>query len=45
MVFTRLRALSRLESNKETNHTLATLERYADSLGKQLVVLRSDSKL
>ncbi|MHB0961416.1 MAG: helix-turn-helix domain-containing protein [Pirellulaceae bacterium] len=38
-------ALSRLENNEEANPTLATLERYADALGKQLVVLLSDSKL
>ncbi len=37
-------ALSRLENNEEANPTLATLERYADALGKQLVVLLSDSK-
>ena len=38
-------ALSRLENNEEANPTLATLERYADAAGKQLVVLLSDSKL
>ncbi len=38
-------ALSRLENNEEANPTLATLERYADALGKQLVVLLSDSRL
>lgn len=35
-------ALSRLENNEDSNPTLATLERYADALGKQMVVLLSD---
>lgn len=35
-------ALSRLENNEEANPTLATLERYAEAVGKQLVVLLSD---
>ena len=36
-------ALSRLENNEDANPTLATLERYAEALGKQMVVLLSDS--
>ncbi len=32
-------ALSRLENNEDANPTLATLERYADAVGKQMVVL------
>jgi DNA-binding XRE family transcriptional regulator len=36
-------ALSRLENNEEANPTLNTLERYADAVGKQMVVLLSDS--
>jgi DNA-binding phage protein len=35
-------ALSRLENNEEANPTLATLERYAEALGKQMVVLLSE---
>lgn len=34
-------ALSRLENNEDSNPTLATLERYAEALGKQIVVLLS----
>ncbi len=34
-------ALSRLENNPEANPTLATLERYAEAIGKQMVVLLS----
>jgi DNA-binding XRE family transcriptional regulator len=34
-------ALSRLENNGDSNPTLATLERYAEALGKQIVVLLS----
>jgi hypothetical protein len=36
-------ALSRLENNEEANPTLATLERYAAAVGKQMVVLLSES--
>ena len=36
-------ALSRLENNEEANPTLSTLERYAEAVGKQMVVLLSDS--
>jgi DNA-binding phage protein len=36
-------ALSRLENNEEANPTLATLERYAQAVGKHLVVLLSES--
>jgi DNA-binding Xre family transcriptional regulator len=32
-------SLSRLENNEDSNPTLATLERYAEALGKQMVVL------
>jgi DNA-binding phage protein len=35
-------ALSRLENNEDANPTLATLERYADAVGKQMVVLLSE---
>lgn len=35
-------ALSRLENNEDANPTLATLERYAEAVGKQMVVLLSD---
>ena len=35
-------ALSRLENNENANPTLATLERYAEAVGKQLVVLLSE---
>jgi DNA-binding phage protein len=35
-------ALSRLENNEEANPTLATLERYAEAIGKHLVVLLSE---
>lgn len=35
-------ALSRLENNEDANPTLATLERYAEAIGKQMVVLLSD---
>lgn len=38
-------ALSRLENNEDANPTMATLERYAEALGKQLVVLLSDARL
>ena len=38
-------ALSRLENNEDANPTLATLERYAEAIGKQLVVLLSDSDI
>ena len=37
-------ALSRLENNEDANPTLLTLERYAEALGKQLVVLLSESR-
>ena len=36
-------ALSRLENNEDANPTLATLERYADAVGKQIIVLLSES--
>ncbi len=36
-------ALSRLENNEDANPTLNTLERYADAVGKQMVVLLSES--
>ena len=35
--------LSRLENNEDANPTLATLERYAAAVGKQMVVLLSDA--
>lgn len=35
-------ALSRLENNEDANPTLTTLERYAEALGKQVVVLLSE---
>lgn len=35
-------ALSRLENNENANPTLATLERYAEAVGKQVVVLLSE---
>lgn len=35
-------ALSRLENNEDANPTLATLERYAEAVGKQMIVLLSD---
>jgi DNA-binding Xre family transcriptional regulator len=35
-------ALSRLENNEEANPTLATLERYAEAIGKQVVVILSE---
>jgi len=35
-------ALSRLENNESANPTLATLERYAEAVGKQMVVLLSE---
>jgi len=36
-------ALSRLENNEDANPTLNTLERYADAVGKQMVVLLSEA--
>ncbi len=36
-------ALSRLENNEDANPTLATLERYAEAVGKHVVVLLSES--
>ena len=36
-------ALSRLENTEDANPTLATLERYAEALGKQVIILLSDS--
>ena len=36
-------ALSRLENNEDANPTLTTLERYAEAVGKQMVVLLSES--
>ena len=38
-------ALSRLESNEEANPTLATLERYASAVGKQMVVFLSEASV
>ncbi len=35
-------ALSRLENNEDANPTLTTLERYAEAVGKQMVVLLSE---
>jgi transcriptional regulator with XRE-family HTH domain len=35
-------ALSRLENNEDANPTLATLERYAEAVGKKMVVLISE---
>jgi len=35
-------ALSRLENNEDANPTLMTLERYAEAVGKQMVVLLSE---
>ncbi len=35
-------ALSRLENNEDANPTLATLERYAEAVGKHMVVLLSE---
>ena len=35
-------ALSRLENNEDANPTLTTLERYADAVGQQIVVLLSE---
>jgi ABC-type phosphate transport system auxiliary subunit len=37
-------ALSRLENNEDANPTLNTLERYAQAVGKQMVVLLSESE-
>jgi DNA-binding phage protein len=37
-------ALSRLENNEDANPTLNTLERYAEAVGKQMVVLLSESR-
>jgi len=36
-------ALSRLENDEDANPTLTTLERYAAAVGKQMVVLLSES--
>ena len=36
-------ALSRLENNEDANPTLTTLERYAEALGKRMVVVLSDA--
>ncbi|WP_236617997.1 helix-turn-helix domain-containing protein, partial [Rhodopirellula europaea] len=35
-------ALSRLENNEDANPTLATLERYAEAVGRQMIVLLSE---
>lgn len=35
-------ALSRLENNENPNPTLSTLERYAEAVGKQMVVVLSE---
>ena len=37
-------ALSRLENNENANPTLGTLERYAEALDKQILVVLSDVK-
>jgi DNA-binding phage protein len=37
-------ALSRLENNEEANPTIVTLERYAEAVGKQMIVLLAESK-
>ena len=36
-------ALSRLENNEDANPTLTTLERYAEAVGKQMVVFLSET--
>lgn len=36
-------ALSRLENSEDANPTLTTLERYAEAVGKQMVVLLTDT--
>lgn len=36
-------ALSRLENNEDANPTLSTLERYAEAVGKQMIVLLSEA--
>jgi len=36
-------ALSRLENNEDANPTLLTLERYAEAVGKQMVVILSET--
>ena len=36
-------ALSRLENNEEANPTLATLERYASAVGKQMIVFLTEA--
>ena len=36
-------ALSRLENNEDANPTLATIERYAQAVGKQVIVLLSET--
>ena len=35
-------ALSRLENNEEANPTITTLERYAEAIGKHMIVLLYD---
>ncbi len=35
-------ALSRLENNEDANPTIATLERYAEAVGRQMIVLLSE---
>ena len=35
-------ALSRLETNEDANPTLTTLERYAEAVGRQMIVLLSE---
>ncbi len=37
-------ALSRLENNEEANPTLNTLARYADAVGKQMLIVLSDAE-
>ena len=37
-------ALSRLENNENANPTLGTLDRYAEALDKQILVVLSDAK-
>jgi DNA-binding phage protein len=36
-------ALSRLENNEDANPTLSTLERYAEAVGRQMVVFLSET--
>ena len=36
--------LSRLENNEEANPTIGTLSRYADAVGKQLLIVLADAR-